>query len=737
MFCTNCGKDNPDTNKFCLQCGQPLVGNAAGVEHPAPSPDHPGAQVNRRSGRIPLIIGGMLLLIILAAGAYFLLPRLTGGGSSGREMLLAAPNRRGEADLFVLRLGDDLKEKAVIVAEDITPAGTDSVSFANLIALNESTNRIGTQNIGGTYGGFLPGTERLVTFFSDDGKTRMLEYVVGAEEPIEIISANNGWFRSVILPDSRNLFILEALDSGSWRCHIAANGEGATRVVRRADYCDTTGDGTRFLTQQISSNGEMTLTVTDLDGGNEVTLLDKIEAISFRISSDASHVAYLSSTTDGQSVFLFDDSGNELLESDEFVEISDYGFAGTSDTLYYIGANEDGERELYTSIRNEPLVESPALSVIPAFDGSTLAVLTADEDGVGEVSVFNLVTGEVLRVFSGDFLSMATTPTTSPRLLVREVIDDELVLTAAEMSGANPVTLFDDDGYMLNSIRISQGDDRLFLLLNDEDSQISLFVAPLDGSGGFFVVEGWHEIQLRNLSGDTLLLVGREDVRDDTILYAVKLEPGAKPIELDDTADAYGYAVVSPDRKMVFYNAVVGDRPDDVVVRQVQLDGEESPEDLYSKMLLVAVRWDEIEPINNTVFWRDAGPVAQSLLGGTTPIINNFHRGAITSNSLLTLFGDSFYGDILSFRGRAGQFVRIDVLGANSIASSNLDPVATLLDADVNQLDWDDDGGSGTNAQITYTLPKDGTYYLLVTSPGGSRFGEGDRMAYEVFLSFD
>ena len=32
MFCTKCGKDNGDSNKFCIECGEPLNGH---VEEPA------------------------------------------------------------------------------------------------------------------------------------------------------------------------------------------------------------------------------------------------------------------------------------------------------------------------------------------------------------------------------------------------------------------------------------------------------------------------------------------------------------------------------------------------------------------------------------------------------------------------------------------------------------------------------------------------------------------------------
>jgi len=48
MFCGECGTQNPDTNRFCINCGKPLKKNlnTSSVTYPAPAaaPEQPAAQ---------------------------------------------------------------------------------------------------------------------------------------------------------------------------------------------------------------------------------------------------------------------------------------------------------------------------------------------------------------------------------------------------------------------------------------------------------------------------------------------------------------------------------------------------------------------------------------------------------------------------------------------------------------------------------------------------------------------
>lgn len=74
-FCTKCGKQNPDTAKFCIGCGTPFK---AATTSPAASvvqkDTEPGNVLggNKKSKRKGWIIVGIVALLGLGAGAYFI-----------------------------------------------------------------------------------------------------------------------------------------------------------------------------------------------------------------------------------------------------------------------------------------------------------------------------------------------------------------------------------------------------------------------------------------------------------------------------------------------------------------------------------------------------------------------------------------------------------------------------------------------------------------------------------------
>jgi hypothetical protein len=63
-----------------------------------------------------------------------------------------------------------------------------------------------------------------------------------------------------------------------------------------------------------------------------------------------------------------------------------------------------------------------------------------------------------------------------------------------------------------------------------------------------------------------------------------------------------------------------------------------------------------------------------------------------------------------SFSGAAGQYVQIDM------TSTELDSYLILQDQNGQQLAYNDDGGSGLNSRITFTLPYSGMYRILAMS---------------------
>lgn len=128
--------------------------------------------------------------------------------------------------------------------------------------------------------------------------------------------------------------------------------------------------------------------------------------------------------------------------------------------------------------------------------------------------------------------------------------------------------------------------------------------------------------------------------------------------------------------------------------------------------------------------WLDSAMTANnSVLGYTgamlTPAIPDDYAGSLATQGTLTV-GASRSGTLETnldtdwFRVtlNAGTY-RFDVKAASSLAGSLLDPHATLYNSGGTALTSNDDGGTGLDAQITWTVNTAGTYYLGVRSARG------------------
>jgi hypothetical protein len=76
---------------------------------------------------------------------------------------------------------------------------------------------------------------------------------------------------------------------------------------------------------------------------------------------------------------------------------------------------------------------------------------------------------------------------------------------------------------------------------------------------------------------------------------------------------------------------------------------------------------------------------------------------------------DSTFADIWMFQGTAGQRITID------LTSENFDSYLQLLDASGNRLAEDDDSGGSLNARISFTIPANAQYQIVVNNYGNSR----------------
>jgi hypothetical protein len=88
-----------------------------------------------------------------------------------------------------------------------------------------------------------------------------------------------------------------------------------------------------------------------------------------------------------------------------------------------------------------------------------------------------------------------------------------------------------------------------------------------------------------------------------------------------------------------------------------------------------------------------------------------------------SVIGDSTYADVLTFRPTMPG--RVTIL----LRSSDFDAYLLLQDADGRTLASDDDGGSGTDAQLTYAVVAGRAYRIVANSYGGAERATG---AYRI-----
>lgn len=109
--------------------------------------------------------------------------------------------------------------------------------------------------------------------------------------------------------------------------------------------------------------------------------------------------------------------------------------------------------------------------------------------------------------------------------------------------------------------------------------------------------------------------------------------------------------------------------------------------------------------LNNGFITRPAPQQAASQ-GGDTLIV---YGQAVTGT-----LNDEVFAQFYQFQGRANQVI----IARAERLTGDLDPILVLRDAQDRNLAFNDDADAAKNAQLTYTLPADGTYILAVTRYG-------------------
>ena len=749
MLCEHCGKEIKESSKFCPSCGKPPTTTSsppalqekrtrrlsdaeieaeqvplqstqrvddAGMYVPpvantppppaqpqspdggwyqppgqrgTPPPPPPMSTPKKRPSRLLLmIIAGFFAVLALIAAIIFI-PRLFNSTGGGDEMIIGFPNRNGETDLYLLERGDDEDDGLRIMKNAVSPYQRISVYEGDVYVKGIS------------FGGFIPQSNYIFTVFKNDDEYVVQQMTTRDEELSDMLEAND--IAARIQVDSK-LFLTVEYRGSSVRCHVAPLGEEAERIVK-ADGCYFSTDDSTIIFEDIHSD-EYQLSFINIDGSDEIVVLDRDEPpVSYKVSDDASHIAYVEIVDEDQQLrYIEMSSGTDINIGDEVTAVIDYGFAPKQDTLFYIIENEDGELQLFTNNSPDPIAED--LFLYAGFDpaGEYLIYLIGDAKDEVTAYSYSMKSGESTEIIDGETIHYSI-PDLSSRVIFMETTgDQEVTIYSSNFDGTDVVELFNDDMYSV-AVQYVPEKDSVYLLALNEDGE-SLFVTSMKEENGYYLLEEWADIRLLNVSHKNekfLAYAGVEDSGDDVTLYSIEVTENADWVELDDDADRINNAIFTPNDRFIMYTAKTGDDANDKSVNQVDILGEENPDEIYDKAEIIDVRWGSLHPFRQLSFSLSELKESSSFCPGSRTIqVGNVVEDRITSDEQNCYRIRLDEEDVTSFR-------------IDSSASDNaFDSTLAFYDDGGDRLYFNDDGPSGLDSYLTTLMDEDGIYFLMV-----------------------
>ena len=590
MFCPQCGSKNRAHSKFCMKCGAPLIVD----ENKATTGD---ASRDLGTRRVPaLLLGGVGLLVLLALSVTFFMFIRNGALPFLRpaeKMLVSAPSRNGKADLYLLSPGQPLEE-GILVAEDVRQSNDVFYTHRQPDGTSVPLGRFNA----GDYGAFIPGSNQLLFWYREDGDDDVLIQMMTAksEAPSELMKTDALPAVVYSYEGRDELHLMEDRNS-TWRCYTAQPNEKAQRLTK-GDNCNPVAGGA--LVYSFEEDGsELTLSIIDLESGNEELLLDEIEGVrgsSLRYSDDGSHIAYTRESSNGAELFLTERANNEVVTvTPPYFSILQHNFIPGRDVLYYLAENDDGDIALYLTSFEEAIASGHGMQVYADRAGNHLLYIVGDEDGDNVAYVYDMRNGEVTKLREGENLE-AYLAYELDAIFLWEQDGDEYTLYSASLEGGEVTRLFETDDVARVTLGYVPGAEFIFLEIRDVDGQYSLWVNRLYSPDGFYVLEEWDQITLLNISPnyDEIVFVAIEDFGDDPILLLAQLDPGVPLVELDTGSEGFPNAVFSANGRDVLYTASTGDGNDEFEVVRISSNGE-GAELLYEEAYLDAVSWATVE----------------------------------------------------------------------------------------------------------------------------------------------
>jgi len=557
-----------------------------------------------------ILLLGVLCMACCLAGILLIRPDLLSSawpGAAGGRMLLSVPVGGGESDLVLVRAGQP-PERGAVVAEGAR-RGVGSVETWQ----DGRTIWLGSPE----YGGFTD-RDSLLLHPGIDGEVQLIRVGGGRATPEVIFESDSGRVLAHLIRDGDEFVVVDDYGPESGVCYMVQAGREVRRVTH-GGQCQVSADGSTLLVTQTSS-GLTDLTVMSVDGGDEVRLLEgEAEVQSVRLADDGSRIAYVRGTeASGFSLTVLNRDGSALLESGTFYAIASYGFSASGGSFYYIAEGELGDLELHTL--EGRVTSASTLEAAFPWDGENLVYLAADQGGAGTIHLYSLSDGSSRELARGDSLGFALLPS-SAGILVREGARDDLRLWIMPSVDTEPERVFDEVGYYLQTTQVIPETGMVYFIIQEGRGALTLYAASLETGEGDFLLEGWTEIQLLNVSSaGRLLLSGREDPHDPVGLFVLDVGERAEPVALDEDLESVQAAVFDARERQVWYGVATGPALEDVEIRRVDADGDRPAEVAYPQAALVDVAWEDLRPFASSYLHFMAGVAATSYCPGSAAL---------------------------------------------------------------------------------------------------------------------
>lgn len=581
-FCSECGSAMPDGARFCAKCGTATPVDEADSSEEIGSGSSRSAEDQPPKRRKKWLMLAAGVVVVLVAGVVIASTLLSRDSSPSDYLLIGEPRRddSGQYDLYLVQAGAEATNDERI-ARDVRPG---FVQVYSEVSLNEShSERLVA----------LPSGDYAVSYEDEDTS------VIAIGSPSDWESANRTFESSDYVNVSYEtgtdaLVIVEYRDSGGGRCYVFGPGADADRLARSGSQCFISLSLDAVFETEESSDGEIDVTVSDLEG-NELSELTGLQDSDMGLTENL--LFYVDEAGSGFELVAVEwRSGAEVTRSRSYDSIEILDSAG--DVVLFVG--DDGEGSLDLMIADgvgevRELTEAFEMEALLSNDGRWVFYATADVEGEWDLFAESLASDPGAAIdlnvsgteISGLKLSSLALADDGEPFLVVQVAEEEEV----EVYGGSPtsgvVSLFSGAYGFFDA---GHSGDRVYLGGSDSyagSGDEPLYVYDVSAARLIEVDERWENAYWADASENGgALVVAFDD--DEEVLYYVPAGEDPEIVELD-LVDGISSAVFDPDRETVWYSV---EERGDYEVRQVTLSDDPEVEIVYEDGELLGTAWE-------------------------------------------------------------------------------------------------------------------------------------------------